>query len=1223
MAAAEASPRTKSVSFGSHDTALCIFPPRHLWGSIDRLRMLYDKAFEKWPPHVNLIYPFVGVESLPAASDLIISHFQSKRAAADYEELRVRLDCVGVFPHRQDNTISICEKEEENQTMLEETRKGIMEALGQKPTPCRMHMTLGQSQDHNSFPHKSLLHKASLLPAIEWEVNELCILVRERTHINDNASSEMKLWGTIELKNLSISRITTPVGLYPADKEQIHRHNDDEMGTESCSLSWRPYVFSNESFRLYTTPDQRKPSPDSLKLASYNVLAEFHHPPSQSRYALILKNLQEHSALSDVLVLQEVTDDFLCYLLRDGNIRGLYPFVSNGPPDQSDVDPLPSHLNVVVLSKWSFSWDWVSFRRHKGFIVIKFDDIGKAEGDSFIPLILAAAHLACGLTDGSVAAKKTELQSILSYLSNNYPQNPWVLAGDLNITTSAYTIEAALKKKAITPQTAKYLVDLEEMLTESGLEDSWVVARLDNLDSTELEESRQHLQEAFEGEQGATFDPTVNELAARIVGSRFNNRPQRYDRILVKAPDLFFVGGFNMFGFSRCEEDETAPENTYASDHWGVRCSLKCTAGTSELAEETSKLLVPVHLKSASESLSDMSNLKSCLVDCNVFPSNADITKGQQALQILQDAIMGTDRDRAASQARSKLSLVFVPVGSYGLGVWTSSSDIDCLCIGPVSSKTFFSLAVQRLRKAASKGVGIRVLRRVNAHSGSMLELEIQGIKMDLQYCPSAWIAETWPQALRIPANNPAWILPTQILSKLKPTRDLHYLRRTLPDLAAFRIVYHLIKTWAKRRGIYEARFGYLGGIHISIMLSRVCKLLARDARSVSVPDIISTFFNHYAQFDWKKDMVFDPFFHKRLRYVRTAREPMIILGIHAPGLNVAHSASLPSVRTINEEFRRADRLLSDDGMTWSRFLGDIDNSTAHRLEDGASDFLKAYKSYVRIDVQFWGTSLGKGSQFVGWLESRCVMLLVDLNRRLPKIHARIWPVRFVGQESSSYQEEKEYQGYYLIGLDEWETANGQEMTKDDLKLALGSLQTVLQIFEGQIRGDEKYFDSKTSWMSASVVKQSELGSLRLDGREWGEYTIGQDESESDDDSDEDHTTRDDDSEAETSTTKNSKKVPKNAVISPVYEGKLRTSADVMNRLRWDPSLNSSDYLVGYLDRFLGVKERSLDSWKTEQSDEEFIPQHRILYFKQRSDGVVVWDRKARRDDIFGSGVKD
>jgi poly(A) polymerase Pap1 len=88
--------------------------------------------------------------------------------------------------------------------------------------------------------------------------------------------------------------------------------------------------------------------------------------------------------------------------------------------------------------------------------------------------------------------------------------------------------------------------------------------------------------------------------------------------------------------------------------------------------------------------------------------------------------------------------MVVVPVGSYGLGVWSTSSDIDCLCVGSISAKTFFSLASQKLRKAAD--LGIRILRRVKANSGTMLELDVRGIKLDLQYCPATKIAERYVQ---------------------------------------------------------------------------------------------------------------------------------------------------------------------------------------------------------------------------------------------------------------------------------------------------------------------------------------------------------------------------------------------------------------------------------------------------------------------------------------------
>lgn len=44
-----------------------------------------------------------------------------------------------------------------------------------------------------------------------------------------------------------------------------------------------------------------------------------------------------------------------------------------------------------------------------------------------------------------------------------------------------------------------------------------------------------------------------------------------------------------------------------------------------------------------------------------------------------------------------------------------------------------------------------------------------------------------------------------------------------------------------------------------------------------------------------------------------------------------------------------------------------------------------------------------------------------------------------------------------------------------------------------------------------------------------------------------------------------------------------------------------------------------MDSWKKESTDEEFIPQHRVLYIRH-ANGDIVWDRRRRIDKIFNSG---
>lgn len=1152
------------LSVTSRDTALCIIPPRCQWSKVDQLRSHYDRAYGKWPPHVNLVYPFVQVDALPRAAEAIQSLAQQEQKPFD-----VSLHSAGVFQHRHDNTIYL---NDENDAQLRDLRATVLGALGQQSDgEYRMHMTIGQSEDSkfalkepcrsafrsmwcqvlnserftdllavNASWHQFLLQKARWLPKVEWSVDQLHILIREKS---PTGGSEMKTWATISLEDGSISKLDPPKPFFdepPAAVENAgipYSYLGDGMWDQS---SQGDYSISSSA------------EVSTLAVSSYNVLAEFEFPPSQARYPLIVKNILSDSARADVLVLEEVTDDFLVFLLREPDIRDLFTFCSWGPPDHEGVQPLPSHNNIVVFSKHAFTWEHVPFHReHKGAILVQFPALGQWDDADLKPLILAAVHLTHGLKDGSITAKKTEIETILKYLDDKYPEHPTILTGDFNITTSSYTMNQALEKKAVTSQSITHLQNIEKTLVESGFIDTWTESHIEKGTASDDDHEA-----AFEGEQGATYDPTTNALTAEIVGSGFNMRPQRYDRILIRADDYFKTANFNKFGFI------TEENGKFASDHWGVRAVLRLGPETeSQVAAGTAAQITPVQLKKVSHLSEKGDDVSELLMRVQAIPSEQDGHEHTAAFKLLRETILEPSAPTASTETgRPGTALVLVPVGSYGLGVWTASSDIDCLCIGPFSSSTFFSLAIQRLRKAADKGV--KVLRRVKAHSGTMLELEINGIKFDLQYAPAGAVAAKWPDCLRLPASDPAWMLSAQTLNKLKPIRDIDYVRRSVPDIIKFRLAHRFIKTWAKRRGIYALKYGYLGGISIIVLLARLHKLLAHDNAVVSLPDLLTTFFDHYATFNWRTDLAFDPFFHKQLNYRRTEREPLAILGYAPPALNTCLAASVPSVRTITEEFQRADKVLSEEGITWSTFLE----------TDGSADFLKSFKSYIKINVQFWGGSLTKGRGLVGWLESRCVSLLVDLNRRLPDLHVRFWPARFVEATAAGSLEDDQgdYEGFYLVGLDKLEGSTTDDKTMQE------KLVDVLRKFEDQIRGDPKYFDERTSWVEAGVIRRAALKPLQVDAREWGEYTVGDDESDEEEE-EEDEAAQGfsvyEDYQAVHSASKKGRTTnqPRSVVVSkPAGAGKFRTASDVLNRLRWvslhaprpKPNLHTSRTLV-------------------------------------------------------------
>ncbi|KAK2064294.1 endonuclease/Exonuclease/phosphatase [Colletotrichum caudatum] len=1183
----------------THDTALCLIPPRRQWPLVDRLRFDNDKAYAKWPPHVNLVYPFVKSTdpgALRLACDAIVDRLRSRTSLGEAATLPIRLDSPDFFQHKNGSSLFLCDKDVERVSQVVSLRADILAAIGQtRSEPYNMHMTVAQCEDATpSFKLEFLLEKLRRLPPVSWEASQLAVLTRA-------PSGQMRQWGVIDLISPSLHLCEDSFGLdqdttatvFPQQTWYISDHH----------LAWRPVD------QVSSEPPLTVECPENLIIASWNILAEFHWPPSRTRYPVILDNLLAETSLADVVVLQEVTDDFLPYLLKDERIQKRYSYVSHGPPDNAVAGPLPNILNSVVLSKHIFSWEYLPFKRqHKGSCVLKFDGLGHGESEGpMLPLILATCHLSQGLTDGAVVAKKRELQRILSHLERNYAANQWVVAGDFNITTSSYTVDNAVKKGSITVQTETVLRSIEVNLAEAGLLDAWMVSRIEAGVTDSL---KGNANDMFEGEQGATFDPQENLHAAKMVGSGYNNRPQRYDRILVKSGGPFQISRFNMFG-SIPGDGGPGEGPLYASDHWGIRCLLQ--RFDSNRAAATSARVVPVQPKKTPVGLPGTAALRQCMENLSAFPTEQDETTRKEALQLLRQVLLESDQ-AIADQARGRPTVILVPVGSYGLGTWSRTSDIDCLCIGSISPRIFFTLARQRLRKSGEPGV--RLLRKIKAKTGTMLEVEVMGIKCDLQYCQAPSLVDQWPGILKRPPSDPAFSLPMQTLLKLKPARDLFYLQRSIPDLAQFRLSFQVIKTWAKSRGIYAAKFGYLGGIHLSVMLVNVCKILLRNGGVVSVTDVITAFFDHYSRFDWQNDAVFDPFFHKNLRYHRTPREAMCLLGWHSPTLNTALIASVPTVKVISAELCYANALLSGDGASWQSLLSIPDPSQDRNMTPGASNFLGSYRSFVNLRIHYWGASLERGSRLVGWLESRCASLLVDINKRVPELSARIWPARFVDSPTSEVNETRgDYQGSYLVGLD-WMNSH-EKPPKDDLETAHNNLRSVLQQFEKLIINDEKYFDPNTSWFSAMIVRANELGDLQLDDREWGAYVVGDDESDTEDEEDEGESEELQEWIAEKA--KKGKPIKQRSATAqkPEGAGKLRPALDVLNRLRWDPDMDSNDFLVGYEDRFLGPQEKALSAWKSDETHLEFIPQSRILWFKRRSDDTIVWHRSERIDLLF------
>lgn len=719
-----------TIPVTSYDTALCIVPPLEQCEHIDSLRELYDKAYGRWPAHINIVYPFVAPEHLPQAQQQIEAQLQ--RSLGSSTAKSVKLDSAGLFKQRHNSTAVLQESRDSSDGSLETFRSLALQALGHKFTRHNFHLTVGQTEDNSMASLEFLISKVRLLPTLDIKLGSLAILIRERTS-GEHSITRMRLGGLIDATP-SLNTQIAPISEYwlsqsltnPVDVAQNTHEDDLSISMTTFVRTAQPgktFSFDQSLHRWMKTANFERSSglSVSLTVSSYNVLVDSEFPPARDRDSILIDTLLSEPAKADVVVLQEVSDGFLSSLLNNAEVQREYPFTSHGPPTQPDIGPLPSLRNVVLISKHPFRWELVPFhRRHKGAVVAVFDTV--ISGTS---LAVAGIHLTCGLTDGSVATKKVQVQSLLNHLTRQYSGCPWIIAGDFNLATSSRTIHNALSSKSITDETCTTLAAIEGQLSGDGILDAWSVTQTEQLVDTDGVET----DELFDGEEGATFDPRNNTLAAATSGTS-QNRPQRYDRILVRPQEVLRVAAFNMFGLSST--------GAVPSDHFGVRASLQLLRPIELLSSDHREMLDSRKVEVQYALRLGSQELESTLHRHHMFLTEEEELKRKAAYALLTETVL--ECSHTAEAARAEIPLVMVTVGSFAMKVDTSDSDIDCLCIGAISSKTFFKLVRQRLQKAESQG--IRILRKVEASTGTMLELSVNGVPLDLQYCPAARVVE-------------------------------------------------------------------------------------------------------------------------------------------------------------------------------------------------------------------------------------------------------------------------------------------------------------------------------------------------------------------------------------------------------------------------------------------------------------------------------------------------
>jgi 2'-5' RNA ligase len=89
----------------SHKSSLVLLPPSSITAPIESLRQQHDKQFHRWPPHINLIYPFLSnpsdTDQSGSSSKILKPEIRDriKKALGSHTPFMIFLEPAGTFHH--------------------------------------------------------------------------------------------------------------------------------------------------------------------------------------------------------------------------------------------------------------------------------------------------------------------------------------------------------------------------------------------------------------------------------------------------------------------------------------------------------------------------------------------------------------------------------------------------------------------------------------------------------------------------------------------------------------------------------------------------------------------------------------------------------------------------------------------------------------------------------------------------------------------------------------------------------------------------------------------------------------------------------------------------------------------------------------------------------------------------------------------------------------------
>ncbi|CAI5720461.1 unnamed protein product [Hyaloperonospora brassicae] len=321
--------------------------------------------------------------------------------------------------------------------------------------------------------------------------------------------------------------------------------------------------------------------------------------------------------------------------------------------------------------------------------------------------------------------------------------------------------------------------------------------------------------------------------------------------------------------------------------------------------------------------------------------------------------------------------------GSYRLGVNEPGADIDTICVAPrhVTREDFFS----SLKDIFLQHAKVSNLVAIEGAVVPILTFDYEEINVDLQI--AILPRNSIPEDLNILDDQVLVGVDPATEKSLNGPRVTELMIKLTPNRESFISVLRIVRRWAKRRGLYSNKMGYLGGVNWCILVCFINQLYPTAAPST----LLLRFFMVLNNWKWPLAIQLCKTHDANLGLEvwnanagHNRYQVMPILTPAYPSMNSSFNVSAHSLKVMKEEFKRGltivQDVLSKGGVEWGPLFE-------------PSDFFAVHQHYLAVEV--YTEREDEEQAWCGFCESRLRKLVDSLAYNPALCRLRAFPKKF------------------------------------------------------------------------------------------------------------------------------------------------------------------------------------------------------------------------------------